>query len=394
MKRVFGFSVLLQLLFVFGVSGDTFTNDETGEVLHGYALNKKINSQTMVKTDEKGFVRLKLSKWTVEYNEKGRDQKVIVIPFDKELKFPGQVKALKDSIEKALNNGPLFVLLEIDSAGGNIGLAIELGSVVSRGSNYTPIYSYVKADQTKGAINAAAIPVLASKKVFIEPRAVIGGIMVEDSNDPNEKSQYEYFNMRELLGKNVGEKITSVYRAHIASLAIENERPQLIAMAMMDNEVEVIETSQGNGREFVEPVNLKEGQEKIKVWSQKGKLLLIDANDAVELGIADEKASSRDDVIAKIAGKTMEQEIEDSHSQVYARLKDEIDKLEQIAKDIQDYHEKYRKADRRQKKALLLRMIRGYNTVFAIANRSPELELNLSYVKMWQDQLEMEYKSL
>lgn len=372
---------------------DTFTNKRTGQVLTGYAVGKKINSRSMVKTLEKGFQRLKLSLWDVQYDENGREPIAIVIPINRKLEYSIENKAIIDAIQASLSKGVMFILLEINASGGSIGMALELGSAVSKASDYTPVYGYITTGDSLGAINAGVIPAIACDKLYMHPDAKIGGLDQTDANDPNADTDYKYFDMRKALGKNVGEKMTSVYRGYISSLANETGKPELIATAMVDPEVEVIQID-SDEKLYVEPINLKADQASKKVWSQKGKMLIMNVNEASQAGIIKGSANSREQAVKLLAGKDIQIQVEKSHIETLQKLDSVIEKLDKIAEGIESNHKRIKKGDGRVKKMATRNLIRLYKQIYQLAVQNPDLGINAQYMKMEIDGLEMQFNAM
>jgi hypothetical protein len=64
-------------------------------------------------------------------------------------------------------------------------------------------------------------------------------------------------------------------------------------MAMVDNEIEVVEVTQADKTFFIDSINLKPGWQKVRTWSQKGSLLTLTPEQARESGMADQLVDSR-----------------------------------------------------------------------------------------------------
>lgn len=376
------------------VSADTFTEKKTGKVYHGYAMNKKINSHTMVKTIEAGFVQLKLSTWDVVYDSNGRENIAIVIPLDKEITFDAQVDATGKSLDLALSKGPQFIIIEIDTAGGRIDKARQMGALISKADNFTRVYAYIKSENTKGAINAGIFPALACEKIYINPAAYIGG--TDEKNDPNENLRFEYVDVRKMFGDTVGEKFSSVIRAYAGTLAQQNKKPELIAMAMVDKNIDVIEVDSSNesSKIFVDSANKTEGQKQVKIWTTTDKLLLLDSAGAMETKLADGTATSIEDMIKQLTSQQLPVERIDSHFEVKKKLDVQVDKINEIAKKINQLKKDFKTADSREKKGIMTQLIKQYNSVLGIARTTPELDLNISYIQMTIDELQMDYDSM
>jgi membrane-bound ClpP family serine protease len=376
------------------VSADTFTEKKTGKVYHGYAINKKINSHTMVKTVEAGFVQLKLSTWEAAYDANGRENLVVVIPLDKEISFDAQVDATGKSLDLAVSKGPQFIIIEVDTAGGRMDISRQLAALISKADNFTPVYAYIKSENTKGAINAGIFPALACRKIYINPDACIGG--TDEKNDPNDNLRFEYVDVRKMFGDTVGEKFSSAIRAYAGTLAQQNEKPELIAMAMVDKNIDVIEvdSSEKPLKIFVDTANKTDEQKQVKIWSDTGNLLLLDSAGAMETQLADGTADSIEDMIEQLTNKNIPVERIDTHLAIKKKLDAQTDKINEFVKKIEQLNKDLKTADSREKKGITLQLIKQYNSVLGIARTTPELGLNISYMKMSVDGLQMDYDSM
>ncbi|PKL42979.1 MAG: hypothetical protein CVV39_08750 [Planctomycetes bacterium HGW-Planctomycetes-1] len=120
------------------------------------------------------------------------------------------------------------------------------------------------------------------------PVSVMGAatvITTDESGKPIE--------IRELLGEAIGEKIGSAWRNYLASLAENKNRPAALAKAMENKEIEVVEINKNGERVFVESENKKSDDDIVKVWSKKGSLLTLTAEEAVDCRMADKIYENR-----------------------------------------------------------------------------------------------------
>jgi hypothetical protein len=101
-------------------------------------------------------------------------------------------------------------------------------------------------------------------------------------------------------GDVVNEKHSSAWRAYLASLAQQNDRPGLLARAMVDSSIEVVEVDQGAKRLFIEPMNKKPGQQVARTWNKSGSLLTLTAKEAVECTMADGLVDSREQLFRQL----------------------------------------------------------------------------------------------
>ncbi len=82
--------------------------------------------------------------------------------------------------------------------------------------------------------------------------------------------------------------------------------PDLLARAMVDSSIEVIEVNQAAKRLFIEPVNKKPDQQVVRTWNKAGSLLTLTAEEAVECTIADGLVGSREQLLQQLAGRRRE----------------------------------------------------------------------------------------
>jgi membrane-bound ClpP family serine protease len=126
---VAAFAVLL--VFGCGCFADTFTNQQSGEVLHGYVAGESEQGKTTVYTQEKGKIELNLARWNIVRDRHGRNNKIIVLRLDAEIMLEIETAALESAIGDAVAEGPLFILLEIDTPGGRTDLAGRLCDAIA-----------------------------------------------------------------------------------------------------------------------------------------------------------------------------------------------------------------------------------------------------------------------
>ena len=111
-------SFLVLLAFSLTCFADTFTHRQTGEVLHGYIAGQAEDGETIASTKEKGQVWLDLAQWQIVTDRLGRNNKVIVLTIEDEIGLEIETQALEREVAKLSNEGPLFILFEIDTPGG------------------------------------------------------------------------------------------------------------------------------------------------------------------------------------------------------------------------------------------------------------------------------------
>ena len=225
-----------------------------GKCLHGYISGQSEDGEAIVSTKEKGQVEFNLAQWQIVTDRLGRNNKVIILTIDDEIAFEIETQALEREVAKLSNEGPLFILFEIDTPGGRGDLARADLRGITQIKN-CPTVAFVKGGKYGGALSAGAAVALACDKIYMANNTVIGAataIAISETGRPE--------SLKEAFGEEVGEKFASAWRAYFASLAERNHRPGLLARAMVDRNTEVVEVAEANERFFIDPVNKKPQQ--------------------------------------------------------------------------------------------------------------------------------------
>jgi len=298
LKAVFAFTLALMVPLAGVCFSDTFRNYKTSEELHGYITNGVEGTQKDVYTQEKGLIKLNLSEWLTLRNNLGRKNKVVVLPVENPILYEIETSAFEKAITAEANEGPLFILVEIDTPGGRVDLAQRMCAAIIKTGN-CQVIAFIKGGQYGGAISAGAAVALACNEIYMTNNTVIGAATLvsgsksktDDEDKDNKKSYTEVVN----------EKMSSVWRAYLASLAQQNNRPGLLARAMVDSSIEVIEVNDASKRLFIEPVNKKPGQQIVHHWNKAGSLVTLTAQEAVECKIADGLVNSRQEILLMLA---------------------------------------------------------------------------------------------
>ncbi len=380
----------LSLLLVFNTLSlaDTFTHRQTNEILHGYAATQTENSQTVVYTQEKGELKLNLADWRIFPDSLGRNNKVTVITIDGPIMLELTTAALEQAIPKAADEGPLFILLEIDTPGGRIDLAQRMSSAISSITN-CQIVGFIKGGEHGGAISAGVALALTCDKLYMARKASIGGAM------PITVSEQGAKDLKKTYGEDVGEKFSSILKANLASMAEQHGRPGLLAKAMVDKEIEVIEVSDHGKRLFIEPVNKMAGQTLEHTWSKKGSLLTLTAEEAVKSTIADKIADSREELLRDMGAQNAEIAANNCFQQAkkeYKKLQLKLSKLRQSL----DLKIKQIQLEQNQSRALgLLQEIKAdFKSLLLLAKKYPDSNLNVQALENELNSAEAIYQDL
>jgi len=302
----------LVVLFAGVCLADTFTNRQTSEILHGYITSRPPGSAQSVRRDssspkaaeaddapisvftqEKGLLKLNLKEWETKRDNLGRNNKVIVVPVDDAIMYEIETDAFEKAIADSSQEGPLLILVEIDTPGGRVDLAQRMCTAITKGADCNVI-AFVKGGKYGGAISAGAAVALSCNKIYMTDNTIIGAATLVTM--PKDKEQLKDKKYEDV----VNEKMSSAWRAYLASLAQQNDRPGLLARAMVDSSIEVIEVNQGSKRLFIEPMNKKPGQQVARTWNKSGTLLTLTAKEAVECTIADGLVGSREQLLQQL----------------------------------------------------------------------------------------------
>ena len=312
LRTVVTLTSALIVLFAGVCLADTFTNRQTSEKLHGYitarlpgsapALRRDENSPksteaengpTSVFTQEKGLLKLNLNEWEVARDRNGRNNKVIVLLVDDAIMHEIETDAFEKAIADSSDEGPLFILVEIDTPGGRVDFAQRMCAAITKNADCNVI-AFVKGGKYGGAISAGAAVALSCNKIYMTDNTIIGAATLVTMTKAKEQVKDKKY------GDVVNEKMSSAWRAYLASLAQQNDRPGLLARVMVDSSIEVVEVNQGSKRLFIEPMNKKPGQPVARTWNKSGSLLTLTAQEAVECTIADGLVGSREQLLQQL----------------------------------------------------------------------------------------------
>jgi membrane-bound ClpP family serine protease len=367
---------------------DTFANHQTKELLHGYAKTQMENGKTVVQTQEKGEVKLNLGEWQVIADREGRNSKVIVLTIDSRIMLEIEAEALIKAMARASDKGPLFILVEVDTPGGRVDLTKRICGAITQTWNCQAV-AFVKGGKYGGAISAGAAVAFACDKIYMADNTVIGAAapLVLSEGSPKD--------VKETFGEDIGEKISSAWRAYLASLAEQNNRPTLLAGAMVDKELEVIEVLEADKRLFIDPADKTPQQHVVQTWSKKGSLLTLTAEQAAECAIADKVVNSRRELLRHLNARDAEIVIDDSFQKAKKLFRRAELRFAKLTKSL-DLRIKQMKQTRVRTRALkMLRDIRkDYKSLIALAKRYPDLQIDVEFLQRQLNSAEAMYKEM
>ena len=218
-------------------AADTFVGDQNDLLFHGFATGNEVNGLSEVNTIEKGLINLNLNQFKIIRDRIGRNNTVALLSIPGEIILGMETNAFEKAIKTAASKGPLFILIEIDSPGGRVDLAMRICSAITKTSS-CDTYAYIKGGSNGGAFSAAAAVAMACDKIYMSGGTVIGAatMILQDSEGNPVDLQKE-------LGENLSEKFRSGWRNYLASLAERNNRPGMLVKAMESKDIEVVEVN-------------------------------------------------------------------------------------------------------------------------------------------------------
>jgi hypothetical protein len=159
---------------------------------------------------------------------------------------------------------------------------------------FCPTVAFIKGEKNLGAYSAGTAIALACNKIYMAPNTAMGAVTAIVETDSGYKTQ------KEVYGEAIGEKFGSAWRGYLAALAEKNNRPGILAKAMENMEIEVLEVYRGNQTLFIEAKDKQPADAVIEIFCKKGELLTLTPERAVHCGMADGIADNRIHLLAKL----------------------------------------------------------------------------------------------
>ncbi|MFA5423670.1 MAG: hypothetical protein WC374_07395 [Phycisphaerae bacterium] len=352
---------------------DTFTNKTTGEILHGYLKSGGEQGNLVICTGEKDERQFNLSQWDWEIDRLGRKNKITVISLEDKLDLHIVCDALDAAIATAADDGPLFILLEMNCPGGQAEYIEKICDRLIR-TDYCPVVGLIKSGPYGGALSGAAALALACDKIYMEPGTTIGAAAI-------------------FTGDRSTEKLSIAWQDYIGTLTRRKGRPELLARAMVDKDIEVIEVAQDGRRLFIQPSQAKSGQSVVRVWSPGGSLLTLTAGEAVRCNIADAIVIDRADVLRKMSAAGAEVVVDTSTADAARTFKKAQLKFDRLRNSLDGRIKQIERADNLQEAINLLREIKfEYQSMLSLAKRYPDLYLDVELIEEQLDSAEDYYR--
>jgi ATP-dependent protease ClpP protease subunit len=365
---------------------DTFRHRKSGEMMHGYVTSKSEQGKTSVHTQLKGVVDINLAEWQITGDRLGRNNKVVVLPLQGSIMRVIETDALIEAITKASDQGPLFILIEMNTPGGRTDYTQRICTAITMSAK-CPVVGFVTAGNNGGAISAGAAVAFACDKIYMAPNTVIGAAA------PLAYAGGQVKDIKEVYDAVVAEKIVSAWRSYLASLAEHRDRPGLLAGAMADENLEVIEVLEADKRLFIEPINKMPQQNIVQTWSKKGSLLTLTAEQAVGCRIADQVVVSRVELLRHLKADDAQVVEDDSFRQAgqqYARIKKRFDR---IVKSLDLKVKQFKQAPTEIRALKMLRDIRkDYKSLISLAQHYSDLNVDVAELQRQLNTVEAYYE--
>lgn len=286
--------ILLFLLCQIWATADTFRHlTQKDVVYHGYLVAADENGLSEIQTEQAGLQTINLSDFEIQINHQGRNRMVPVLSIDNEIAYEIETSAFEQALEKESRKGPLCILIEIDTPGGRVDLTRRLCAAISE-LRFCPTIAFIKGEKNLGAYSAGTAVALACDKIYMAPNTAMGAVTAIVETNEGLKTE------KEVYGEAIGEKFGSAWRGYLAALAEKNNRPGILAKAMENMDMEVLEVLRGSRTMFIEAKDKQKNDQVIEIFCKKGELLTLTPERAVRCGMADGIAQTRIQLLAKL----------------------------------------------------------------------------------------------
>ena len=389
MNRQLASIILILLLTATYASADTFMHRSTRQILHGYPTGQKQNGKTVLHTQEKGKIAVNIAEYSAKQDNAGRNNTVAVISISEQISLEMETDAFETAIVEEASKGPLFILIEIDTPGGRVDLTMRLCNAISK-IRHCKTVAFIKGGKHGGAYSAGVAIALSCDRIYMAHNTAIGASTVI-----GQSSTGLHMDLEKVIGEDYSEKIRAAWRNYLASLAQRNNRPALLAKAMENKDMEVMEVLRQNRRIFIEPINKRSTDKNPHVWSPKGSLLTLPAKDAEVSGFIDKTVISRDQLLADLKATNAEiinNTKTDDARDLYRRLSAKVDKIYNSHNARIKRVEQIR--NRLQSLKLMKEIIRDLKYVIKLKKEYPDIEVDDDNLQDVLSSVEADYENL
>ena len=305
---------------------------------------------------------------------------------DQRISLRAQAAAFENAMVKAADEGPLFVFLEVDSPGGDIAFVMRICEAIL--DSNCEVICFINGGKYNGATGSCAAIALACDKIYMAENTIIGAATLMPADKPNHQE------VNEILNPGWTKRLNQAWKDYFSILAQENDRSGLIAEAMVDKDIAVIEVYEGNLRKYIEPEKRQPMQNVTRTWSEKGSLLTLTSAEALQCGFAEKIVNSQKELLREL---TAEQAIvvSDEEIQQAARTFKKVKlKFDRLRSSLDLKIKRVERTENVPKAMNLLREIRDdYKSLLQLARRHPDLSLDVELLQEQVDFVERSYKS-
>ena len=265
-NRMIKYTALILVLLTAAVNcmADTFVNRSTGRTFNGYIVQIQKGGKTQVRIEGKRPEYIDPGAYEIRHNRLGRKKTVYVFSLKESLDLMIEVEAFEKAVVSAANQGPLFILIDIDSSGGKGDVVERFCTAISRINNCQTV-AYIGDGRFGGAYSAAAMVALSCDKVYMREGAFIGSeepLAGQRLRGGQTEVDYSYY-----------EQLQSQLQPCISMVIEQNKRPGLLINAMFDKDIEVLEIREREVRSLIDKRNRKSSQAIVRTMSKAGSLL-------------------------------------------------------------------------------------------------------------------------
>lgn len=363
--------ILIFACFVFTAAGDTFINKTTGETLNGYITEYRSDKKVAVYIQDQGTENLNAEDWVVLPNRMGRRNTAVIIPIQGRLDLQIVCDALVETINKACQAGPMQVILEIDSPGGKTQYIERLCDVIIR-TNFCPIAAYIKTGEHRGAAGGAAAIALACDQIYMSADTIIGAsaIIRPDNRISEDAPLSDYRNL------------SIAWQEYLFRIAEYRNRPGLIARAMVDQDIAVIEVIRNGRPVFIGPEDREPNDLFVRQWSEKGSLLTLTAAEARKCRIAEAIVADRADLLHKLDLTWVEVIVKDDAGEAARTFRKAQLKFASLRRRLDADIKRLELTDNLPHAMNLLREVKEqYKSLHLLARRYPDLYLDIELIE-------------
>jgi membrane-bound serine protease (ClpP class) len=221
---------------------------------------------------------------------------VLFVPIKGDIQ-PSMLVFLRRNIEAARRDGATHIVFEIDTFGGRVDTTLRITSLIGSLDDITTVgYVTLTPEGTSVSWSAGALIAFSMNQIFMAPGTSMGAAAPVIAGPEGATA--------------ADEKMVSAVRTQAAAIAEKNGHPPGVALAMVDNQVELLEYLLGEERglatrpEMMELERRAEQEglelETLRVISQEGRLLSLTAGEMERYGVSAGTPTNRTELYAQL----------------------------------------------------------------------------------------------